>query len=144
MKENPHLIIFNENKDTRGCLVAIVGGNNIPFEIARVYYIYNTPQNIERGFHAHRNLMQVLIAVNGIIEVTCEYHGQKSFYLLDSPKKGLLLSGLVWRTMKFVSDDSILMVLADTYYDESDYVRNYNDFITLEQNFLSGFLHERA
>ena len=58
--------------------------------------------------------------------------------------KGLLLSGLVWRTMKFVSDDSILMVLADTYYDESDYVRNYNDFITLEQNFLSGFLHERA
>lgn len=144
MKAEARLINFNENRDARGYLVAIEGKNNIPFEIARVYYIYNAPQNTERGFHAHRNLKQVLIAIKGTIEVTCEYHGQKSFYILDSPKKGLLLDSLVWHTMKFISDDSILMVLADTYYNESDYVRNYNEFIGLEQNFLGGVLHERS
>lgn len=144
MKAEARLICFNENKnkDKKGFLVSLEEKRNIPFEIARVYYIYNTPQNTERGFHAHRNLKQVLIAIKGTVEVTCEYYGKKYLYLLDSPAKGLLLDSLVWHTMKFVSDDSILMVLADTYYNESDYVRNYNDFLKLEQDFSGGLLHE--
>lgn len=114
--------------DERGGLVAIESQKNIPFEIKRIYYIFNT-QNKPRGFHAHKNLSQVLICVKGNCKVKLDNGRENDTVLLDSPKQGLLIENLVWREMHDFSDDCVLLVLASNYYDESDYIRDYNEFL---------------
>lgn len=114
--------------DERGGLVAIESQKNIPFDIKRIYYIFNT-QNKPRGFHAHKNLSQVLICVKGYCKVKLDNGKEKDAVSLDSPKRGLLIENLVWREMHDFSDDCVLLVLASNYYDESDYIRDYNDFL---------------
>lgn len=114
--------------DERGSLVSIESTKNIPFEVKRIYYIFNT-QNKPRGFHAHKNLSQVLICVKGNCKVKLDNGREKDTVLLDSPKQGLLIENLVWREMHDFSDDCVLLVLASNYYDESDYIRDYNEFL---------------
>lgn len=115
--------------DERGSLVAIEELKNIPFEIKRVYYIYNVMDSLPRGFHAHKELKQVLICMNGSCKVLLDDGKQKEEVLIDKPNKGLLVDTMVWHEMYEFSSDCILMVLASDYYDESDYIREYSTFI---------------
>jgi dTDP-4-dehydrorhamnose 3,5-epimerase-like enzyme len=115
--------------DARGSLIAIEGGKNLPFSIKRVYYIFGTGKNVRRGFHAHIDLKQILICVNGSCKILVDDGYSKKNIKLSNPNQGLLLEGLIWREMYDFSDDCVLLVLADNYYNEDDYIRNYNDFI---------------
>ncbi len=123
------LIEFSVIGDERGSLIALEENHNTPFDIKRVYYIFATIHDVRRGLHAHSNLKQIAICTTG----SCKFHldnGQeKADVLLDSPSQGLLIEGLVWREMYDFSPDCVLMVLASEYYDESDYIRDYDDFL---------------
>ena len=117
------------HKDERGGLVAIEGKNDIPFEIKRIYYIYGNDCDIRRGFHAHKNLKQLLICLHG----ECKIHlddGENTLEVsLDDPTKGLIIGGCVWREMYDFTNEAVLLVLASEYYSEADYIRNYDEFI---------------
>ena len=130
-----HQIIGFEIKgDEKGNLIALEENKNIPFDIKRVYYIFNTNFNVRRGFHAHKNLKQVLVAINGRCKILLDDGKKKSNIELDSPNKGLLIKDTVWREMYDFSSDCVLLVLASELYDESDYIKNYDEFI----NFING------
>lgn len=131
MNANTALIPFEIHGDERGCLIALEQGSNLPFDVKRVYYIYGTKSGISRGFHAHKKLRQMLVALSGSVTVRCEYDDQQKEYTLDSPDKGLLIEGLVWRVMHDFSPDCVLTVLADEYYNENDYIRDYKEFLKL-------------
>lgn len=123
------LFDFQKLGDNRGSLIALEKDYNVPFDIKRVYYIFDTKKDVSRGFHAHKDLKQVAIALKG----SCTFHlddgVNKENIVLDNPNKGLLIEGLIWREMNDFSEDCVLLVLASEYYDENDYIRNYDDFI---------------
>lgn len=123
-------LAFSMHGDNRGQLIALEAMSaEIPFEVKRIYYIFDTTPGTERGKHAHKELKQVLICVNGACTIECEMpDGSKSSHRLDWPNKGLLIEGLVWREMKEFSKDATLVVLASEHYDEKDYIRNYQSF----------------
>lgn len=125
------LIEFPMLGDERGSLLSLEGNKNIPFDIKRVYYIFNTVKGISRGFHAHKELKQVAIAVSGSCRFVLDDGTDKAEVILDMPTKGLLIESFMWREMHDFSDDCVLMVLADQLYDESDYIRKYEDFLRL-------------
>ncbi|PSV98595.1 sugar 3,4-ketoisomerase [Photobacterium iliopiscarium] len=125
------LIEFNKLGDDRGSLISLEGNLNIPFEIRRVYYIFGTKENISRGFHAHKDLQQVAICVKGSCRFILDNGILRQSVILDKPNVGLYIDSMKWREMHNFSDDCVLMVLASHQYDESDYIRNYDDFITL-------------
>lgn len=129
MVARQELIALKKMGDNRGSLVVFENGLNIPFDVKRVFYIYGTKQGVARGFHAHKQSKQMLVAVSGSVEIHCEAKGKKTVYLLDTPNKGLLLEGMVWHTMENFSSNGVLLVLADNYYDESDYIRDYQEFL---------------
>ena len=126
---NYKLVDFKTLGDERGSLIAIEEGYNAPFDIKRVYYIFDTQQNVERGFHAHINLKQMAIAVKGSCTFVIDNGQKREEVKLDNPNKGLLIEGLIWREMKEFSLDCVLVVLASEHYDESDYIREYNEFL---------------
>ncbi len=115
-----------------GMLVAIESRIQVPFTIVRVYFIFGTPEGSARGFHAHRKLHQALFCIKGSVEIFCENKdGSKEIHILDSPSKGLIIEEMVWHTMQNFSYDCVLLVLADDFYNEDDYIRQYDDFIRL-------------
>lgn len=120
--------------DDRGSLVALEGNNTVPFDIKRVYYIFGTQTGVSRGFHAHKNLKQVAVCVTGKCRMIIDNGKERVETWLDSPTKGLLINDLVWREMHDFSDDCVLLVLASEHYDESDYIRNYDEFIETVKN----------
>ncbi|UXI51516.1 MULTISPECIES: sugar 3,4-ketoisomerase [Acinetobacter] len=115
--------------DERGSLVALETGKTVPFDIKRVYYIFATQKNVARGFHAHKNLKQIAVCVTGKCRMVLDNGKIRQDAWLDSPTKGLLISDLVWREMHDFSQDCVLLVLASEHYDESDYIRDYQDFL---------------
>jgi hypothetical protein len=115
--------------DPRGDLTFVEGGNHIPFQIARVYYLYNVPVNSERGGHAHRDLEQIVFALSGSFRMRIDDGTAKSEYWLRDPRKGLHISKMIWREMDCFSQGAVCMVLASHPYDERDYFRNYDEFI---------------
>ena len=123
------ILNFKNLGDNRGSLIAIEEIKDIPFVIKRIYYIFETHKGIDRGFHAHKNLKQIAIALKGSCTFKLDNGSVVEEIVLDDPKKGLLIDGIIWREMKKFSEDCVLLVLANEYYDESDYIRNYNDFI---------------
>ncbi|EES4285821.1 WxcM-like domain-containing protein, partial [Escherichia coli] len=123
------LIPLQTHGDDRGSLVALEEGYNIPFQIKRVYYIFNTKKGVMRGFHAHKNLKQVAIAVRGSCKFKLDNGTDSVEVLLNDPAQGLLIESFIWREMYDFSEDCVLMVLADSHYDENDYVRDYNAFL---------------
>lgn len=125
------MIRLQTHGDDRGSLVALEQENNIPFEIKRVYYMFKTGQNVRRGCHAHRLLRQVVIAVRGSCRFLLDNGREQIELLLDNPAQGLLIDSFIWREMFEFSEDCVLMVLADQLYDETDYVRSYNDFVEI-------------
>lgn len=130
-KSNHKLIELKSFGDDRGSLVAIEKGNNSPFEIKRVYYIFNNTKGIDRGFHAHINLKQIAIAISGSCTFIIDDGMKREEVLLDSPTKGLLIEGLTWREMKNFSKNCVLVVLASEPYDEDDYIRDYKNFLDM-------------
>lgn len=131
IKAKPEILNFRQLGDQRGLLIAIEEIKDIPFEIKRVYYIFDTKQQVRRGFHAHKNLNQIAIAVKGSCKFLVDDGNTKLHFTLDEPSKGLLLNGFLWREMYDFSDDCVLLVIADQYYDESDYIRSYDDFMKI-------------
>ena len=123
-------IEFPQHGDDRGKLIALEALSDlVPFEVKRVYYIFDTTPGTVRGKHAHKVLKQVLICVSGACTIECEMpDGTKSQHRLDWPNRGLLIEGLVWRNMKEFSKDAVLLVLASEHYDEADYIRDYGEF----------------
>lgn len=131
------MIDFKELGDKTGYLIAIEENLSIPFAIKRVYYIYGVEKDIRRGFHAHKQLKQVLICVNGNCRIMLDDGRQKATVYLDSPSKGLYIDSMLWREMYDFSPDCVLLVLASEHYDESDYIREYESFVTLSQAGIS-------
>ncbi len=125
-------IDFNILGDERGSLIAIEELKDIPFEIKRVYYIFGTKQNVRRGFHAHKDLQQIAICVSGSCKFLLD-SGKKRVdnIVLDTPNKGLFIDKMIWREMYDFSEDCVLLVLASEYYDESDYIRDYDKFLSV-------------
>lgn len=122
------LINFKTLGDERGSLIAIEQGYNTPFEIKRVYYIFDTKEGVERGFHAHINLKQIAITVKGSCAFVLDNGNERKEIKLTNPNQGLFIEGLIWREMKDFSEDCVLVVLASEHYDESDYIRDYQIF----------------
>ena len=120
---------FPPHGDDRGQLVAVETLKDIPFEVKRVYYIYDTQPGVRRGFHAHRELEQVLICVHGSCKIHLDNGTDTAEVTLDKPNEGLFISNDMWREMYDFSDGAVLLVLASEYYDERDYIRNYQDFL---------------
>jgi dTDP-4-dehydrorhamnose 3,5-epimerase-like enzyme len=119
----PHLL------DDRGSMVAIEGNKNVPFEINRVYYIYNTKAGVARGFHAHKALKQLAVCVSGSCRMSLDDGERRADIVLDSPTQGLIIESMVWREMHDFSDNCVLLVLASDVYDEDDYIRDYDEFV---------------
>ncbi|MBQ9278011.1 MAG: WxcM-like domain-containing protein [Lachnospiraceae bacterium] len=120
---------FQIHGDDRGQLVALEEMRDIPFEIKRVYYMYDTIEGVRRGFHAHKCLEQILICIHGSCKILMDDGSEKVEVTLDKPYEGLYISNAIWREMFDFSPDAVLMVLASEYYDEADYIRNYDDFL---------------
>lgn len=118
-----------QHGDERGQLVALENQKEIPFEIKRVYYIYNTQDGVRRGFHAHKHLKQLLICVHGSCKVLLDDGTDKETVCLDKPYEGIFIQSNVWREMYDFSSDAVLLVLASELYDESDYIRDYDEFL---------------
>lgn len=116
---------------TDGALcVAEANSGIVPFEIRRVYYSYGAEEGTIRGYHAHKELEQILICVYGKIEVVLDNgKGKVETGILERPTQGLYVGPCMWRTMKWLQSGSVLLVLASQHYDTSDYIRNYEDFI---------------
>jgi dTDP-4-dehydrorhamnose 3,5-epimerase-like enzyme len=126
-----NLIDFKSLGDERGELVAIENNKNIPFEIKRVYYVFKTLNDVARGFHAHKELKQIAICVSGSCKFIMNDGESKESFILDDPQKGLYIDKMQWHEMHEFSDDCVLLVLASNVYDESDYIRNYSDFVKM-------------
>lgn len=123
------IINFKTLGDSRGSLIAIEEGYNTPFDIQRVYYIFDTQKDVIRGYHAHINLKQIAIAIKGSCKFILDDGKKREELVLNNPNQGLLIEGLIWREMHDFSEDCILLVLASEHYDESDYIRDYQKFI---------------
>jgi len=128
-------------QDPRGDLTFVEGGNHIPFDIARVYYLYNVPVDAERGGHAHRRLEQIVFALSGSFRMKIDDGKTKSEYWLRDPRKGLYINNMIWREMDSFSQGAVCMVLASHQYDEADYYRDYDDFLTVAKE-STGSEHE--
>ena len=127
---NYKILNFQIIGDERGKLVSLESFKNIPFDIKRVYYIYDT--NIEpRGFHAHAKLEQVIVVLAGSCIFELDDGKNKEIVELNSPDIGLYIGVNMWRIMREFSSDCRLMVLASDYYDENEYIRDYNNFIKI-------------
>lgn len=123
------LIDFKSLGDERGGLVALENNKEIPFEVKRVYYIFNTEGNVSRGFHAHKELRQLAVCVSGSCTLLLDDGQTKASVLLHSPTQGVVINEMVWREMHDFSTDCVLLVIASECYDESDYIRNYEEFL---------------
>ena len=120
---------FEEHGDERGILISLEENRNIPFTIRRCYYMYNTLPGVERGFHAHKKLEQVLICVRGQCKIRLKDGTDEKVVPLNRPNKGLYIYPGLWREMFDFSEDACLMVLASELYDESDYIRSWEDYL---------------
>ena len=121
--------ISSKRNDIYGFLTPIEAGVDVPFDIKRIYYIYNVNDDVIRGNHSHKKLHQVLICVNGSIDVRLENYFGSEKYTLNDPSIGLYVGPDNWREMSNFTDNGILLVLASEKYDENDYIRDYDEFI---------------
>ena len=125
----PKIIKIKTIKSLNGDISIIDRKNNLPFEIKRIFYVHNIPQDSERGGHAHKTLEQFIWAINGILEVKAISQSMKKFnYLLKSPYEGLYLPPMIWSNQFSRSKNSIYCVAASDYYAEKDYIRDWEKF----------------
>lgn len=110
------------------------GGRDLPFEVKRLYWVYEVDEDIRRGFHAHKETWQFLFCPYGSIEIMLDDGEKKEYVTLDSPDKGLLLPPELWHEMLWKKPGSVLCVAASEYYDEADYIRDYDRFLEHARN----------
>ena len=115
--------------DPRGNLTFIEAGRHVPFEISRVYYLYDVPGGAERGGHAHKGLHQLIVAMSGSFDVILDDGSKKRRFHLNRSYYGLYVCPMIWRELDNFSSGSVCMVLASNYYDEADYFRDYDQFV---------------
>ncbi len=122
------VIEMNKHHSDRGNITVVENGITVPFDVRRVYYLYDVPGGEERGGHAHRELRQLIVAASGSFDVTIDDGKLKRTFTLNRPYVGLLIVPGIWRELSNFSSGSVCLVLASLPYDENDYIRNYNDF----------------
>lgn len=121
--------MFQQHGDERGQLIAVEEHRDIPFEIKRVYYMYGTGEGVHRGFHAHKSLQQILICIHGTCKILLNNGYEQKVIYLEKPYEGLYVSNNMWREMYDFSPDAVLLVFASDYYNEDDYIRDYDEFL---------------
>lgn len=117
------------HSDRKGNLTVVENNKTVPFDVKRVYYLYDVPGGESRGGHAHKELSQLIMAASGSFTVTLDDGNVKRTFLLNRPYQGLLIIPGIWRTLNDFSSGAVCLVLASNVYDEDDYMRNYTDFI---------------
>jgi dTDP-4-dehydrorhamnose 3,5-epimerase-like enzyme len=110
--------------------IAVIENDVIPFDIKRVYYLYDIPSSSIRGGHSHKNLQQVLIAISGSFDVVLKDGISSSTITLNKPDKGLLIKNNTWRELENFSSGAVCLVLASTTYNEDDYIRDFDEFLS--------------
>jgi dTDP-4-dehydrorhamnose 3,5-epimerase-like enzyme len=125
--DNILLIDIPKIHDTRGNL-SVIENDIVPFEIKRVYYLYDVPSGAERGGHAHKKLQQFLIALSGSFDVVLKDGTQQKIITLNKPNQGLLIPSGIWRELQNFSSGSVCLVIASAVFDEADYIRDFTDF----------------
>lgn len=128
LRERCPIIEFKNLGDERGNLVVVEGGQSIPFEIQRVFYIYGSDSTVVRGQHANKRSEFVLINVAGQSKVRITDSHEEIIVNLDRPMIGIYIPKMIWKDMYDFSEDSVLLALASTHYDGTEYIRNYSDY----------------
>ena len=131
LKEKCPILQFTDLGDERGKLVVIEGGEEIPFDIQRVFYIYESDATVIRGQHANRESEFVLINVAGKSKVRITDGNEEAVIELNKPMKGIYIPKMIWKDMYDFSEDSVLLVLASTHYDSKEYIRDYDSYIKI-------------
>lgn len=129
MKEKFYLHELVRHGDDRGSLVAFENGINVPFDVKRVFYIYDTKDDVSRGSHANRNSKFLLVVISGSCRVKIDDGINQVNILLNKPHQSLFIEKMVWKEMYEFSYNSVLLVLSSEFYNESEYIRNYNEFM---------------
>ena len=124
------IIEMNKHHSDKGNLTVVENSKTIPFDVKRVYYLYDIPGGESRGAHAHRELKQLVIAASGSFDVVLDDGNVKRTVTLNRPYQGLLIVPGIWRELINFSSGAVCLVLASLKYDENDYIRNYNDFLS--------------
>lgn len=127
--EDCKIIDLPKISDRRGNLTFIEGGRHIPFDIRRIFYLYDVPGGSERGGHAHKALSQLIVSMSGSFDVILDEGGEKRRFHLNRSYQGLYVSPMMWGELDNFSSGSVCMVLASNIYDESDYYRDYNEYL---------------
>lgn len=134
LKDRCSIIDFKDLGDERGKLVVVEGGQDIPFELARVFYIYNSDSTVVRGQHANRDSEFVLINVAGKSRVKITDTNEEFCVELNRPMMGVYIPKMIWKEMYDFSEDSVLLVLASTHYNGDEYIRDYEEYKEIMQN----------
>lgn len=124
--------IDKHHSDRKGNLSVVENGDTVPFDVKRVYYLYDVPGGESRGAHAHKNLKQLLIAASGSFTVTLDDGNVKRSFTLNRPYQGLFIVPGIWREIDDFSSGSVCLVLASEKYDSEDYIRDYGEFLKFE------------
>ena len=117
------------HSDRKGDICVVENGETLPFDVKRVYYLYDVPGGVERGGHAHKALYQLIVAASGSFTVTLDDGKEKRSFTLNRPHQGLLVVPGIWRDLSDFSSGSVCMVLASDVYLKEDYIRDYHEFI---------------
>lgn len=121
------------HSDRKGNLTVVENGKTLPFDIKRVYYIYDIPGGESRGAHAHRELEQLIVAASGSFKVTLDDGKSKRSFFLNHPYQGLYVKPGMWRDLSDFSSGAVAMVLASDYYKVEDYIRDYSEFLNYKK-----------
>lgn len=127
-KKEAKMIDFIEKGDERGRLVVVEGLKDIPFEIKRIFYMYGSEKDVIRGQHANKKSQFVLINVSGSSKIRVDDGDKSEVIVLDRPNKGIYIPSMIWKDMFDFSEDSVLLVLSDQYYDSEEYIRDYEQY----------------
>ena len=133
MSKKPYIIEFPKIGNSQLGYISVAENDNLPFEVKRIYWTYFTPESVERGGHSHYDLEQVLVAMAGKIILTVEtLDGDVKEFVLENPNQGLFIPKNTWRTMKY-THNAVQMCIASSLYDEKDYIRDYQQFKSLQK-----------
>ena len=130
--EDIKLISLKTFIDSEGSLVSIESGLSIPFKIKRVFYVFEVHDQKDRGEHSHHKTEQVLICLNGEVKVLCDDGKNRKEWVLDKPNQALYIPNLIWDEQTYLTSYSVLLILANTNYDPSDYIEDYEEFKRLK------------
>jgi len=134
-KTNIDDVIFFNNKtivDQNGNLTPIEAKKDVPFDIKRIFYVYGVRDEDRRGKHAHYKTKQLLICLNGKIDVICKDGKKEVRYLLESPQQAVMIPEMIWDEQIYRTEDSVLLAISNTMYDKSDYISDFEEFKKLK------------